>query len=377
MPIAQIVEHDGLKLPDYLFGHKKHQRSTPPTAVFDPVTALAGGAAFASATAPSQQLTLKRIIIDQSSNFFHRLDNGKKIALLKRLKLAGFSVYFKLRDCVQYFYEVEDDLDAALTMVKDDWDKLGVFDPEKDLEVIAKEQGVAAGDICHLSRDRDLSKYLSSSQDMMVDDAYNFIYFDPSLDDDEHPFVDSFKANEPFIREEKVDSFIEAVLQGFEDLAKEIMALDEENFIHQLQKKMEGELGEVKIVSDKFSYPLILIEAQKFYHKKMLLIGDAACGVHPIAGQGFNLAIAGIVILQEIINRNLKCGLSFSSGAVIEEYHKKTKSGARKMLIATDILNSLFENKSFTISLMRDIGLGLVSKIPKLKTFFIKSAGGF
>lgn len=162
-----------------------------------------------------------------------------------------------------------------------------------------------------------------------------------------------------------------------DNLAEEILKLDEANFTQQLVKKMEGELGEVEIISDKFSYPLIMVEAQNFYHKKMLLIGDAACGVHPIAGQGFNLAIAGIKILQEIIDKNIKSGLDFSSDLALQEYQKKAKFGAKKMLIATDILNSLFENKSFTLSLARDIGLGLVNKIPKLKNFFIKSAGGF
>ena len=153
--------------------------------------------------------------------------------------------------------------------------------------------------------------------------------------------------------------------------------LDAENFAHQLNKKMENILGKIEVISEKFSYPLIAIEAQKFYHEKMLLIGDAACGVHPIAGQGFNLAISGIKILCELVEKNLFCGLDISSQNLIDDYNKKAKSGAKKMLIATDVLNSLFETKSLSIGLARDFGLGLVNKFPKLKKFFIKSAGGF
>ena len=156
-------------------------------------------------------------------------------------------------------------------------------------------------------------------------------------------------------------------------VAQAILNLDEENFSQQLTKKMENILGKVEVISEKFSYPLIAIEAEKFYHEKMLLIGDAACGVHPIAGQGFNLAIVGIKILRDLIKNNP----DLSSQNLIEAYNKKAKSEARKMIVATDILNSLFETKSLSIGLVRDFGLGVVNKIPKLKKFFIKSAGGF
>ncbi len=162
-----------------------------------------------------------------------------------------------------------------------------------------------------------------------------------------------------------------------EQTAQGILALDEENFLQQLRKKMESCLGEVAVISEKFSYPLILVEAEKFHYKKMLLIGDAAAGVHPIAGQGFNLAISGIKILRDLIKNNLLCGLDISSQSLINAYDKKAKIEAKKMLVATDILNSLFETKSLSISLARDFGLGLVNKFPKVKNFFIKSAGGF
>ncbi len=162
-----------------------------------------------------------------------------------------------------------------------------------------------------------------------------------------------------------------------DETAELIMALDEENFTHQLLKKTENCLGKISVISEKFSYPLILIEAEKFYHEKMLLIGDAAAGVHPIAGQGFNLAITGIRILCKLVEENLAQGVDISSSNLIMEYNKKARREAKKMLIATDILNSLFETKSFSINLARNLGIGLVNKIPKLKKFFIKSAGGF
>jgi 2-octaprenyl-6-methoxyphenol hydroxylase len=159
--------------------------------------------------------------------------------------------------------------------------------------------------------------------------------------------------------------------------AQAILSLDDENFVQQLSKKMENVFGKTQLISEKFSYPLILVEAQKFYFEKMLLIGDASAGVHPIAGQGFNLAISGIKILRQLVQKQLESGLDIANENLILAYNEKAKLAAKKMLIATDILNSLFETKALSIALARDFGLGVVNKISTLKKFFIKSAGGF
>lgn len=177
------------------------------------------------------------------------------------------------------------------------------------------------------------------------------------------PFADQRQSSIVWISEEK--------------LSATILELDEKNFLQQLEKKMEGELGKVKIISEKFSYPLIAIESEKFYHEKILLIGDAACGVHPIAGQGFNLAIAGIKILRDLVRENLFNGMTINGENLIKTYDRKTRFVAKKMLIATDILNSVFKTKSLPIRLLRGFGLGVVAKISPLKKFFIKQAGGF
>jgi len=159
--------------------------------------------------------------------------------------------------------------------------------------------------------------------------------------------------------------------------AQAILSLDEENFLQQLHKKMENCLGKCEIISQKFSYPLIMILAKDFYHKKMLFIGDSACGIHPIAGQGFNLAIVGIKNLRDLIAQNILCGLEISSENLIKSYHQKTRNNAKKMVIATDVLNSIFESKSLVLKSARNAGLGVINLLPKVKKFFIKNAGGF
>lgn len=165
------------------------------------------------------------------------------------------------------------------------------------------------------------------------------------------------------------------------DEADAVLGLNQLNFTHQLLKKMQDhygelELGEVEIISEKFSYPLIMIEADQFYHDQMVLVGDAACGVHPIAGQGLNLGLVGIKILVELMKEYHLCGLDLNSQILIKQYNKKAKFAAKKMIIATDVLNSLFETKNPAVKLARNLGLGVVSKISILKNFFIKNAGG-
>jgi len=159
--------------------------------------------------------------------------------------------------------------------------------------------------------------------------------------------------------------------------AQAILSLDNENFLQQMHKKMQNCLGQCQIISEKFSYPLSLVESDKLYHSQALLIGDSGCAVHPIAGQGFNLAISGIEILCELLSKNMFCGHDFAGSQVIEEYNKKVKFNAKKMLIATDVLNSIFENDSLAVAVIRDLGLGLINSSKKIKNFFIKNAGGF
>ncbi len=162
-----------------------------------------------------------------------------------------------------------------------------------------------------------------------------------------------------------------------DEIAKAILKLDEKEFAEKLQQKMENCLGDVRVISKNYSYPLKMVEAGKFYHENMLLVGDAACGVHPIAGQGFNLALESIVILRDLVKQSFLSGLSINSNLLIESYNKRAKFNCKKMVVATDLLNSLFETKLKTVGIARDIGLGMVNKINVLKKFFIKNAGGF
>lgn len=162
-----------------------------------------------------------------------------------------------------------------------------------------------------------------------------------------------------------------------DQIAQAILQLDEDDFIDKLQQKMELCLGKVKVISENYSYPLVMIDAKKYNYQNMLLVGDSACGIHPIAGQGFNLTLQSVVILRDLIKESFFAGLAINSQSLLESYNKRVKFNTKKMVIATDVLNSLFETKSKTVSLARDFGLAAVNKVNFLKKFFIKNAGGF
>ncbi|MFT6331921.1 MAG: 2-octaprenyl-6-methoxyphenol hydroxylase [Lentimonas sp.] len=158
--------------------------------------------------------------------------------------------------------------------------------------------------------------------------------------------------------------------------AQTILEMDEENFLHQLKKSTGDYLGEIKTTEKPFKYDLDLIVADKLYHQRMLLISDAAHGIHPIAGQGFNLGIDDIVALEKLVREYLDCGLDIGSEALLEKYQKIRKLETYKMVAATDSLNGLFSNNSKILKALRNSGLAMVEKISPLKKFFIKNAGG-
>jgi 2-octaprenyl-6-methoxyphenol hydroxylase len=158
--------------------------------------------------------------------------------------------------------------------------------------------------------------------------------------------------------------------------AETVSQMDEENFLHQLKKLVGNYLGEIKVITSPFKYNLDLIVAEKFYHQRMTLVGDAAHGIHPITGQGFNLGIEDIKVLTNLVKKYFECGLDIGSETLLQKYNQIRKVETYKMVGATDSLNGLFSNRSITLKTLRSTGLGIVEKIPTLKKFFIKSAGG-
>jgi 2-octaprenyl-6-methoxyphenol hydroxylase len=158
--------------------------------------------------------------------------------------------------------------------------------------------------------------------------------------------------------------------------AARIVALSEEEFHAELERRFGLHLGEVAAVGPRRVLPLGLSVARAFVAARLALVGDAAHVIHPIAGQGLNMGLKDVAALAEVIVDAVRLGLDPGALAVLERYQRWRRFDTMAMGIATDGLNRLFSNQSDALRLLRDVGLGLVDRLPALKHLFIREAAG-
>lgn len=160
------------------------------------------------------------------------------------------------------------------------------------------------------------------------------------------------------------------------DRAAQIMTLSDADYIDVLRPRFGSYLGEIKLAGKRFSYPLDLTIAESFFAPRIALIGDAAHGVHPIAGQGLNAGLKDIASLRDIILYARQRGEDFGSVAVLSRYQEWRRFDANALGFATDVFNKLFSNDNPLLRLGRDLGMGLVNAVPSLRRSFIQEAAG-
>ena len=161
-----------------------------------------------------------------------------------------------------------------------------------------------------------------------------------------------------------------------EDEAKRIMALPNDAFHTELERRFGLRLGEIEVVGARRAYPVGLLVARSFIAERMALVGDAAHVIHPIAGQGLNLGLRDVAALAEVIVDAARLGLDIGDAAVLERYQRWRRFDTMAMGVATDGLNRLFSNRSDVLRLARDVGLGIVDRLPALKRVFMREAAG-
>jgi 2-octaprenyl-6-methoxyphenol hydroxylase len=106
------------------------------------------------------------------------------------------------------------------------------------------------------------------------------------------------------------------------------------------------------------------------------LIGDAAHGVHPIAGQGLNAGLRDIAALCDVIQSAKERGEDFASVAVLNRYQEWRRFDNHSLAFATDSFNKLFSNDNPILRIGRDIGMGIVNAFPQVRRSFIREAAG-
>jgi len=158
--------------------------------------------------------------------------------------------------------------------------------------------------------------------------------------------------------------------------AQRIVALPDDAFHAELEARFGLHLGEIVAVGPRRAFPIGLAIARAFVAERVALIGDAAHVIHPIAGQGLNLGLRDAAALAECITDAARLGLDPGGPDVLSRYQRWRRFDTVAMGITTDGLNRLFSNRSDVLRLVRDIGLGMVDRLPRLKDSFIHQAAG-
>jgi 2-octaprenyl-6-methoxyphenol hydroxylase len=158
--------------------------------------------------------------------------------------------------------------------------------------------------------------------------------------------------------------------------AARIVALPDDAFHAELEQRFKLHLGDIKVIGARRVHPLGFFVARAFVADRIALVGDAAHVIHPIAGQGLNMGLKDVAALAEVIVDAARLGLDPGAADVLERYQRWRRFDTVAMGLATDGLNRLFSNRSDALRLARDVGLGLVDRLPGLKRLFIREAAG-
>jgi 2-octaprenyl-6-methoxyphenol hydroxylase len=158
--------------------------------------------------------------------------------------------------------------------------------------------------------------------------------------------------------------------------ARTVAALGDDDYLALLRPRIGGFLGDLRLVGDRFTYPLSLSLADRWHAPRVVLAGDAAHGVHPIAGQGLNLGLRDAAALAEVLAGARRRGEDWGAAPVLARYEGWRRGDAVALAMGMDAVNRLFSNDNPMLRLARDLGMGAVSASPWLRRAFIREAAG-
>lgn len=158
--------------------------------------------------------------------------------------------------------------------------------------------------------------------------------------------------------------------------AKRLMEADDFTFELELEKRFGHKLGDIEVAGPRRAFPLGLTLAREYIRPRFVLVGDAAHGIHPIAGQGLNLGFKDAAALAQVVVETDRLGLDIGAMTALERYQRWRRFDTVQMGVVTDVLNRLFSNDIGPLRMLRTVGLGLVDRLPSLKQGFINQAAG-
>lgn len=154
------------------------------------------------------------------------------------------------------------------------------------------------------------------------------------------------------------------------------MKLSPRGYSAELEKAMGGILGSVELAAPLAAYKLGFHHAGAITAERLVLIGDSAHGIHPIAGQGLNLGLRDVATLTEVLVDGMRLGLEFADTQLLERYARWRSVDTLMVAMSTDTLNRLFSIPGKAASAVRRIGMGMVQRTAPAKAFFMAEARG-
>ena len=160
------------------------------------------------------------------------------------------------------------------------------------------------------------------------------------------------------------------------ELAEAVAALPAADFVAEVADRVGARLGDIKLASPVTTFPLVLSTVDRFTARRAALVGDAAHGIHPIAGQGWNLALRDVAALAEIVADRHALGLDVGDPAALERYERWRGLDTTTLVAVTDGINRLFANDLTPLRVARNLGFAVVDRLPPAKRLFMRHAMG-
>jgi 2-octaprenyl-6-methoxyphenol hydroxylase len=155
-----------------------------------------------------------------------------------------------------------------------------------------------------------------------------------------------------------------------------IMALDNVRFMRELGRRLGGHWGAIRSVGRRWSYPLSAMIVHRYVDTRLALAGDAAHGIHPIAGQGLNLGFRDAIDLANLVIAADQAGADVGSPELLARYQRVRRGDNLLMFGMTDQLDRLFSTDRPLVRAVRDLGIGAVDRLGPVKRVFMRRAMG-
>ena len=142
-----------------------------------------------------------------------------------------------------------------------------------------------------------------------------------------------------------------------------MLGLDDTRFAREISRRLGDHLGAVRPIGRRWHYPLAAMLAHRYIDARLVLVGDAAHGVHPIAGQGLNLGFRDAEVLAELVIAAVAAGTDPGAPELLSQYQRQRRPDNLAMLVGMDALDRLFSNNNPVLRLARDVGIAAVHRI--------------